>query len=163
MPFAGILFFGTKLGNNNIILTTFGDKTFLVITITALMTLVSIRLSVMLKKREFSEKIPFVRGIVKFVPNITKKQLKEGYISFFYDFFFTVFMSFMVIMLFKVIFLREQTVISWGGFTASVQVILNIAGSFFLSNILFFLLILLIILISEAFLWNLTYDEFIQN
>ncbi len=142
LPIAGVLFYASMLGDKNVIIGVFGSATPFIALITALILLMTIRLSILLRKRELLRKIPILRGLDRFLPKLrSRTEIKEVYRSYLFDIFFTAFMSAMTIILFKVIFLRDQTIIMIPGYQKTITVTLNLLGHFFNQYVLWIFIV----------------------
>lgn len=163
LPIGSIIFFALSKITQQELLDIFGDRLIFIVAIITMILLTTIRLSLLLEKKKFLKKIKFLKGLDKYIPPIvgSRKKLKEEYISYLFDLFFTAFISFVVIVLFKVIFLPSQTEVSITGFKGTIETILISIGSFFLAGWLDVLIILSIILFGEILLYLCgTYKEF---
>ena len=131
LPVTGILFYASMFGDQNVILKVFGASTPFIALITALLLLITIRLSVLLRKRDLLRKIPLLNGLERFLPKLQGREIKNEYRSYLFDIFFTAFMSAMIILLFKVIFLGDQTIIKIPGYAESISSTLRLFGRLF--------------------------------
>ncbi len=150
IPLSSILFYASTFGNQNKIHETFGVNTPIVIMLTTIIILVSIRLSLVMKKREYIKKIPLLKILERIAPETRdRKQLKNEYISYLFDIFFTAFLSFTTILIFTVLFLREKTNIDIGGYQGTLQTIFISISTFLNSNLLSILTIMVIPFVAE--------------
>ena len=162
IPITLILYYGSTFGDNNIIEKTFGNKTALVTFVTSFIVLVSIRLAILLKKRQLLRKIPLINKFDRLVPEIkSRKELKNEYKSYLFEIFLTTFMSVFIVILFNVLFLSEQTQISIKGYTGTIYNILNSFSDFISNNWYFGLFFFAIPFFSEILIKIMgVYTEF---
>lgn len=151
IPLSAILFYASTFGNGNKIHETFGTNTPIVVMFTTVVLLVSVRLSLVLKKREYLLKIPILKKLEKIVPKTKDRgQLKNEYTSYLFDVFFTAFLSFTTILIFRVLFLRDETPIIISGYEGTLQSLFISISTFINVNIIYILTILAILLIAET-------------
>jgi len=160
IPLTFIFYFTSTFGEQNQIHKVFGTGTALVSFFVSIIFLICIRTSILLKKRKILAIIPKVKDINNHIPSFKfRKELKAEYTSFLFSLFFTAFMSFLSILMFKVIFLADYTEVAIGGYHGTITDLFHIISVFIKSNWIYALIALLIIILSETILkWIGTHE-----
>ncbi len=115
-PITLILYYASSFGDSNTIKTIFQSQTAFVTFLTSLIILVSIRISIIMKKSYILAKIPKLKVLEKWTHIENRGKLKDEFQSYLFGIFLTAFLSAIMALIFKVIFLRSVTKIFWMGY-----------------------------------------------
>jgi len=153
IPISIVLYSAASFGSVSSIKTVFESRTGLVIFIATLVILVSMRLSVLLKKREHLMKLPYVKNLTGLVPiSSDRDELGSVYVSYLFDVFFTTFMAFVFILIFNILFLPDQTQIGWNAFSSNITSLVTIIWGYFINNLTYLFTSIGITIIPELLL-----------
>lgn len=115
IPLTILLYQASSFGKPELIKNIFGDNIGAMSFMFVLIVLSSIRISLIMKKREYLEKIKLLKKFVNFIPKIDNKdreKLNQEYFSFVFELFFASFFFAGILLLFNILFLSENTMVS---------------------------------------------------